>query len=235
MSHEDWISDHLLGEETESDAAEAQRRLDTDPGLRDRVARLAQVAATLQRLSPAAWDTAAADPGKPVSAPARAPRARVRRLPAPAPALAALLAVALLAVGISAGALIWAGAGGGAGNAPAPARTVALGPLPGSPTHARGSATVTSGGRLTLRVNRLPSAGAGHYYEAWLMTNTRRLVPIASFEVNHRETAQVTVPLPAPADRYRYFDISLQSISHGTAHSHDSVLRGLTSSRAPVR
>jgi anti-sigma factor RsiW len=77
MSHEDWISDHLLGEETESDAAEAQRRLDTDPGLRDRVARLAQVAATLQRLSPAAWDTAAADPGKPVSAPARAPRARV--------------------------------------------------------------------------------------------------------------------------------------------------------------
>nr|MDQ2874681.1 anti-sigma factor [Actinomycetota bacterium] len=128
-------------------------------------------------------------------------------------------------------ALIWAGGEGGAGNGLVPsARTVALRPLPGSPTHAGGSAAVTSGGRLTLRVDRLPSAGHGHYYEAWLMTNTRRLVPVASFEVDHSGTARVTVPLPAPADHYRYFDVSLQSISHGTAHSHDSVLRGPTGS-----
>jgi hypothetical protein len=38
----------------------------------------------------------------------------------------------------------------------------------------------------------------------------------------------VTVPLPAPAARYRYFDVSLQSVSGGTAHSDRSVLRGPT-------
>ena len=68
VSDENWLTDHLLGEETESEAAEARRRLDADPALRARAARLAEVAATLQELSPAAWEVAS---GPQPTAPAR--------------------------------------------------------------------------------------------------------------------------------------------------------------------
>jgi hypothetical protein len=221
VSGEDWLSDHLLGEETDSDAAEARRRLDADPALRDRVARLAEVAGGLDGLSPAAWEVASGDGDR---APERSsvPRGSVRRRLSPA--LAALLLVVALAAGVGVGALIWSGAGAG-GSAGA---TVALQPLPGTSQRATGSAQVTSDGQLTLRVDRLPTAGAGRYYEAWLMTDTRHLVPLASFEVRGAGSARVTVPLPAPVSGYRYFDVSLQTASRGTAHSGDSVLRGPT-------
>jgi hypothetical protein len=223
VSGEDWLSDHVLGEETESDAAEARRRLDADPQLRDRVTRLAEVAGRLDGLSPAAWEVAAGDGDR---APERtAPhRSARRRL---SPALAALLLVVALAAGLGVGALIWSGGGGGGGGGPA-GRTLALRPLPGTSQAATGSAEVASDGQLTLRVDRLPAAGTGRYYEAWLMTDTRHLVPLASFEVRGAGSARVTVPLPAPVARYRYFDVSLQTASRGAAHSGDSVLRGPT-------
>ena len=221
MSGEDWLSDHVLGEETESDAAEARRRLDADPALRDRVARLAEIAGRLDGLSPAAWEVASGDGDH---APERSSASRGSIRQRLSPALAALLLVVALAAGVGVGALIWSGGGAGA---PA-GRTVALRPLPGTSPSATGSAEVTSDGQLTLRVDRLPAAGAGRYYEAWLMTNTRHLVPLASFEVRRAGSARVTVPLPAPVAGYRYFDVSLQTASRGTAHSGDSVLRGAT-------
>ena len=217
MSDEDWLSDHVLGEETEPDAAQARRRLQEDPALRERAARLAEVAGRLDGLSPAAWAVASGEEERPVSSPSRG-----RRLVSPA--LAAALAVVALAIGVGVGALIWSG-GAGAGGA---ARTVALRPLPGTSQHAAGSAQVTSGGGLTLRVQRLPAAGPGRYYEAWLMTDIHHLVPLASFEVHGSGNARVTVPLPAPIARYRYVDVSLQTLAGGTAHSRDSVLRGST-------
>jgi Anti-sigma-K factor rskA len=224
VSGDDWLSDHLLGEETESDAAEARRRLDADPALRARAARLAEVAGVLNELSPAAWEVAS-EPQSGAPAPrerARMPRRRWRPL---APALAAALVVVALALGVGVGALVWSG-----GGAPTPARTVALRPLPGTSRIASGLAQVTSAGQLTLSVDRLRPAGVGRYYEAWLMTDDRHLVPLASFEVRGSGSARVTVPLPAPAAQYRYFDVSLQTVSHGTAHSGDSVLRGPTGS-----
>jgi hypothetical protein len=226
VSDERWLSDYLLGEQTESDAAEARRRLDADPAVRARAARLADVAATLHELSPAAWEVASEPRSE---APASRERGGVpkRRWHRVSPALTAALAVVALAIGVGVGALVWSGGGGNAGG-PA-ARTVALRPLPGTSARATGSAQVTSGGQLTLSVNRLPATGAGHYYEAWLMTDTRHLVPLASFEVGGSGSARVTVPLPAPAARYRYFDVSLQTVSGGTAHSDRSVLRGPTS------
>jgi len=226
VSDENWLTDHLLGEQTESDAAEARRRLDADPAMRARAARLAEVAATLHELSPAAWEVASGPPSE-ASVPrdlAAPPRHRWRRV---SPALAAGLAIVALAIGVGVGALVWSGGGGGhAGGAAA--RTVALRPLTGTSARAAGSARVTPAGQLTLSVNRLPAAGAGRYYEAWLMTDDRHLVPLASFQVRGSGSARVTVPLPAPAARYRYFDVSLQSVSGGTAHSDRSVLRGPT-------
>ena len=226
MSDERWLSDYVLGEQTESEAAESRRRLDADPALRARAARLAEVSATLHELSPAAWEVASGSESTAPAARARAvgPRGRWLRV---SPALTAALAVVALAIGVGVGALVWSGGGGHAAGAAA--RTVALQPLPGTSAGATGSARVTSDGQLTLSVNRLPATGAGRYYEAWLMTDTRHLVPLASFEVRGSGSARVTVPLPAPAARYRYFDVSLQTVSGGTAHSHRSVLRGPTS------
>jgi Anti-sigma-K factor rskA len=227
MSGEDWLSDYLLGEETESDAAEARRRLDADPAVRARVERLAEVTGMLNDLSPAAWQVAS-DPqsGSPATSAsgelAAAPVRRRWRLVSPA--LTAALAVVAIAIGVGVGALIWSGGGGGGSVA----RTVALRPLPGTFRNAAGSARLTTTGELTLSVDRLPAAGAGRYYEAWLMTDARHLVPLASFEVRGSGSARVTVPLPAPAARYRYFDVSLQTVSGGTAHSNRSVLRGPT-------
>jgi hypothetical protein len=226
VSDDNWLSDHLLGEQTESDAAEARRRLDVDPVARARAARLAEVAATLNELSPAAWEVAAGpEPGAPA---AREPaRSRKRRWPAVSPALTAALAVVALAIGVGVGAVVWSGGGGGNPGG-ATARTVALRPLPGTSARAAGLARVTPAGQLTLRVDQLPAAGAGRYYEAWLMTDDRHLVPLASFDVQRSGSAHVTVPLPAPVARYRYFDISLQTVAGGTAHSDRSVLRGPT-------
>ena len=228
MSGDDWLSDHLLGEQTKSDAAEARRRLEADPALRARVARLSEITGALHELSPAAWDVASEPPSAaPAPVPGARERARVptRRWRLVSPALTAALVVVALAVGVGVGALVWSGAGGGSGT---PARAVALRPLPGSSGNARGSAQVSSGGQLTLSVDRLPTPGAGRYYEAWLMTDNQHLVSLASFDVHGSGSARVTVPLPAPAARYRYFDVSLQTVSGGTAHSNDSVLRGPT-------
>jgi Anti-sigma-K factor rskA len=224
MSGEDWLSDHLLGEEAASDATEARRRLDDDPELRARVARLAEVADTLNELSPAAWEIASgSQPETPATAARTDAPAFGRRLVSPA--LTAALVVLAIAIGVGVGALIWSG-GGGTGTA---ARSVALRPLPGTAGNAVGSARVSSAGQLTLSVNQLPAAGAGRYYEAWLMTDDRHLVPLASFEVRGSGSAHVTVPLPAPVARYRYFDVSLQTVAGGTGHSDRSVLRGPTS------
>ena len=61
------------------------------------------------------------------------------------------------------------------------------------------------------------------------MTSPRKLVPLASFRVGMRGTARLTLQLPAAESSYRYVDVSLQSVSAGTAHSAQSVRRGPTS------
>jgi benzodiazapine receptor len=47
------------------------------------------------------------------------------------------------------------------------------------------------------------------------MTTARHLVPLASFEVRASGHARVAVALAASAVRYRYFDVSLQTVSGG--------------------
>jgi hypothetical protein len=50
--------------------------------------------------------------------------------------------------------------------------------------------------------------------------------PVITFALSVQTLPPLTVPLPAA--RYRYFDVSLQTVSGGTAHSDRSVLRGPT-------
>jgi hypothetical protein len=87
---------------------------------------------------------------------------------------------------------------------------------------------VLSDGELQLSVHGLAATTTGHYYEAWLMTSTQRLISLASFQVAKRGHAQLTVHLPTAPSRYRYIDISLQSVADGAGHSQQSVLRGPT-------
>jgi hypothetical protein len=106
--------------------------------------------------------------------------------------------------------------------------TFTLKPLAGSPSAASGTARVSGSERLDLVVTGLPPNASGSYYEAWLMSSTTKLVPIASFTVDAQGRAHLELTLPAPAASYRYIDISRQAPRNGTAHSGDSVLRGAT-------
>ena len=132
-------------------------------------------------------------------------------------ALVAASAALLLGAGIGIGVLIER-----PGSAAGP--TVVLHALTG-PSAARATARMTSGGRMLLAVDHLPSTAPGRFYELWLMNSDRDLVSVASFRVGANGRAQLNVPLPVAAGRYHYLDISLQQATAGPAHSGDSVLR----------
>ena len=239
------LSDYLLGELDPADRDRIERLLSADSALRSRAQRLAPLVAQLQQLSPDAWRYVGSQSGahptgldaparpRPVGAEDRAsggdraPQAPSRRsrwwrrpLAMP-PALAAMAAGALLAIGVGVGVLIE--------RTPAPGGTsITLRALPGESPGTTAHARITPNGDLVLIVHNLPASRSGTYYEAWLMTDATRLVPIAAFRTGAHGSAQINVPLPASASSYRYIDISLQHAGAGTAHSRQSVLRGET-------
>lgn len=229
MSDEHELSDYLLGESGEQDRLELERRIEADPLLRDRVRRLEAVTDRLAALSGAEWDVAVDDSAE-AAGEAERPAAgrRVRRplfgIPMPGVAVA-LVAVALFAAGIATGALIIRGGGGGVPSGEA----LTLRPLITGPADVSGVAYLTGAEKMVLVINRLPVTVPGRYYEAWLMTSIHKLVPLASFRVDDHGAARLTLQLPAAPTSYRYVDISLQSVSGGSAHSGYSVLRGRTS------
>jgi Anti-sigma-K factor rskA len=218
MSEHHDLSGYLLGELSDDERARFEQAIANDPTLRARVERLRPVVEQLGRVPGSAWETVV--PAGEKQPPAR-PRLRGRstvRLPR----LAALLAATVLVgAGIAIGVLI---------ERPSSPHgvTVSLRPLQGAPSTASGVATTVGAARIVLRVRRLRPTAPGAYYEAWLMTSTTDLVPIASFDVNNYGNADLDVPLPAPPHQYRYIDISLQHLGAGLAHSQQSVLRGPT-------
>ena len=220
MTDEQELSDYLLDELDAEARRRMERRLAEDPELRARAEGLSPLVSSLQTLPPAAWEAIDTDRGEAATATARPPRRSRRLTPRVAIALATA-AIVLFAAGIGAGVLLERGSG------PSGAK-VALKPLPGSRSAASGTARVNGSERLDLVVSDLPPNAAGSYYEAWLMSSTTKLVPIASFTVDSHGHAHLQSRLPAPASSYRYIDISRQLPRNGTAHSGDSVLRGAT-------
>lgn len=216
MSEPYDISGYLLGELDDQRRAEIEQAIANDPVLRAQVDRLRPVVDQLDQLPDTAWTTVVPEDQAPPSAQRRPRAGRTIGLPRLA---AALAAVAVLGFGIAIGVLI---------ERPSSphGHTVSLRPLPGAPPTATGTATTVNQKRMLLTVRRLHPTAPGTYYEAWLMTSTTDLVPIASFDVNTGGNAHLDVPLPASPDLYRYIDISLQHLNAGLQHSRQSVLRG---------
>jgi hypothetical protein len=216
------IADYVLGEASPEERAAFERALAQDPALRERVHRLEAVAGSLTGMSTAAWQVALGE-GEP--SPVTAPRERRSwNLTLRGVGIAGLAALVLFVAGIGAGVLI-----SGSGGVSARRGTqLALRPLAGGPTDVSGDAYLSGANGMVLVIHRLPETTADRYYEAWLMTNIRQLVPIAAFRVNADGGARLVLQLPADATSYKYIDISLQSVGTGEAHSAISVLRGPT-------
>jgi hypothetical protein len=224
-----WLTDHLLGEDDPELREEAARRIAADPELAQRAAELRGVMSRLSELPSEGWPTTAdhADiPPVPADAPApdlrpespRPPRRRRQRAIA-----IGLAAVIVFLVGVGVGVVIRST---GRSHGGATQRRVALRPI-GSDHTAKGEARLTRNGHLRLTVSGLPQTGHGKYYEAWLMTSAKVLVPLATFRTSGGSASLNVIP-PTSVTRYRYIDISLQSHANGLEHSSDSVLRGST-------
>ena len=235
---ESELSAYLLDELGAEERAAFERALAEDAELRAEVERLRPVVARLEALPAEGWEDVPEPPPLrlPDAATAPQPQAERRRrrwLRGPLvvrPAFAALGAAALLVLGIGLGTLI--DEDGGSSGAPTVAqRTVPLQPLQsGAAAHGRALVADAGGGaqRVTLRLRGLPPSRARQFYEVWLMDASGPLIAIGSFRVGADGNATVKLPLPVPATRYQYFDISVQPEGDDANHSGDSVLRGAT-------
>jgi len=236
---ESELSAYLLGELGAEERAAFERALAGDAALRAEVERLRPVVARLDALPAEGWEDVPEPPPLrlPNVATASQPQTERRRrrwLRGPLvvrPAFAALGAAALLALGIGLGTLIDGDDGGTSGAPTVAQRTVPLQPLQsGAPAHGRALVADAGGGaqRVTLRLRGLPQSRARQFYEVWLMDASGPLIAIGSFRVGADGNATVKLPLPVPATRYQYFDISVQPEGDDANHSGDSVLRGAT-------
>lgn len=219
MKARELAAEYVLGTLDERGREEVELRLATDPELRAEVEAMAALGGELAELPTTAWP----DPASASASPPSGRREQARRWTLrPAFALAAV--VLALAIGVGAGLLL--DGGGGGGEEPVLAEL----PLRALPGAAAGSGTVAmpKADEMLLTVDRLPPSKSGQYYELWLLGEDEETVPVASFHVGADGTARVRVPLPTDPSGYRYFDVSRQAVSDGTAHSGDSVLRGPT-------
>jgi anti-sigma-K factor RskA len=248
MNGRELAAAYALGELAGAERDDFEARLRRDPALRAEVDATRAAMAALAELPEEAWpagaatnaadtavvgaDTAvgravadgiASDADPPVRAPLPAARRRRRFTVRPAIAFAAI--VLALAIGGAVGALVAGGGSSGSSTAPV---AIVLRPLHEEAGAARGDISMPAAETMLLEVHGLPASGADGYYEVWLMNDAESLVPVASFRVGRSGRAKVEVPLPADPGSYRYFDVSRQTVGGGTAHSGDSVLRGLT-------
>jgi anti-sigma-K factor RskA len=218
VNAQELVAAYVLGELEGTELAGFEQRLSQEPGLRAEVDQTRLTLGALEDLPSEAWPQSAPPAAQ------RESRSAARRWSLrPSFALAALLVAVVIGGGI--GALI---AGGGSSQGVQPTALV-LHPLD-APADSQASISMPKPETMLLQVRGLPPSQSGQYYEVWLMSNATETVPVASFRVGSGGTATVEVPLPADPNEYRYFDVSRQSVSAGTAHSTDSVLRGPTKS-----
>ncbi len=195
-----------------------------DPELDSEVAAMRALTALLAEVPAEAWQAIPTPGPRPAASLANSRRQHALTR---SRVLAGTAALACLAIGFAVGALVNRGPGKPASGRPLQA-VATLRPLPGQPAAAVARAQLASAGRIVISFSRLPRPGAGHFYEAWLMTSATKLVPVASFRPDARGRARVETSLPAPVGAFRYIDVSLQRTGADPAHSNDSVLRGPT-------
>jgi anti-sigma-K factor RskA len=220
------IANYLLGELSDLDRARFERRMQGDSALRAEVDRARMLHHRLERLPREAWDHATAKPTAPPEpqpdSPARVKRRGLRSSIRGGYALAGAFALLLV--------LVLAVLAIGSGSSSSAGRKVELVPLSSALARSRATATVTDDQRLQMSVEHLRPTDPSHYYELWLMTDTKHLIPVASFRVTPNGSARLALTLPAPATSYRYLNISLQRVGAGSTISSDSLLRGATAS-----
>lgn len=223
MNRQELIAAYALGELEGPERERFEREAAADPALRAEIEATRGTMLQLEALPGDAWPADVPEPLPPEPAPAREPAPRRRRFALRPLPVAAMVLVAAVIGGVV-GALI---ASGSDSSAP-PAKTVlVLHPLD-APKDSRADISMPRSDTMLLKAKGLPPSAAGDYYEVWLMSSDQKLVPVASFKVGESGEASVEVPLPAAPSEYTYFDVSRQSVSGGTGHSDDSVLRGST-------
>ncbi|HEX8065184.1 MAG TPA: anti-sigma factor [Thermoleophilaceae bacterium] len=83
---------------------------------------------------------------------------------------------------------------------------------------------------------RLTPTKRGQAYEVWLYNSPKDAVSLGAQVTDQQGAYQGAGALPAPLERYRYIDVSLEKIDRNAAHSGNSVLRGaIADMRAPAQ
>lgn len=73
---------------------------------------------------------------------------------------------------------------------------------------------------------RLRPTGKEQAYEVWLYNSDKDAVSLGAQVTDENGNYQGAGRLPAPLDKYKYIDVSLEKLDRNTAHSGQSVLRG---------
>ncbi len=221
------IDEYLLGEMAGADAARIEAKASEDLALRKEIEDGAAVVAVLSSMDESAWSPPAPPPlaldvGRTGS---NADPVRRRRQRQPwfnlTPRFAAVCAASLLAVGIG-GTIAVQQLGESGSDGP----TVRLASVSSIDPQAAGSVRLSRDGKTaTVTVSGLKPTDRDGYYEMWLMNSDSDLVSAGGFRVGSDGRANVTVPMPAKMDDYRYFDISLEQAKGPPGHSGTSVAR----------
>jgi hypothetical protein len=73
---------------------------------------------------------------------------------------------------------------------------------------------------------RLKATTKDQAYEVWLYNDDKDAVSLGAQVTDQNGNYQGAGRLPAPLDKYKYIDVSLEKLDRNTAHSGNSVLRG---------
>jgi hypothetical protein len=73
---------------------------------------------------------------------------------------------------------------------------------------------------------RLRKTGEREAYEVWLYNSDRDAVSLGAQVTDENGNYQGAGRLPAPLERYKFIDVSLEKLDRNTGHSGNSVLRG---------
>jgi anti-sigma-K factor RskA len=229
------INDYLLGELSDQERSDLERRIEQDPALAAEVAALAPIVSKLEALPDEAWAGAEPPPfALPGAGPSQVPSEEPDRESllqrifggsiALRPAIAMGAALLLFVGGVGVGLL---SAGDTAEVRDPSIQQATLTPVRSLDAGATGSADIKQDGQaIRLKLSGLAPNSDKDFYEAWLLNDKEGLVAIGTFRVGDDGSATLDLPVPVGTDSYPVVDISLQPADGKPTHSGVSVLRG---------